>query len=87
MKKAHVQKYIWHEKRALIEEVCAGNPAALAELRATSENGMAAVAAIRQLELMRQSAIDEARGPMVPGAPQPGLMIEHEPRVPLQREP
>jgi hypothetical protein len=34
MKKPHVQKHIWHEKRALIEECCAGNPAALAELRA-----------------------------------------------------
>ena len=110
MKKPHVQKHIWHEKRALIEECCAGNPAALAELRAKSENGMAVVAAIRQLELMRQSAIEEARGPMAPGAPQPGLviviqgpggvqqmipppppqpapMIEHEPCVPLQREP
>jgi hypothetical protein len=72
---------------------------------------MAVVAAIRQLELMRQSLIEEARGPMAPGLPspglvviiqsrdgsvqqmippppsQPGLMIEHDPRVPIQREP
>jgi hypothetical protein len=74
MKKAHVQKFIWHEKRALIEECCSGNPAALAELRATSENGMAVVVAIRQLELM-QSAIEEARGPMAPGLPSRGLVV------------
>jgi hypothetical protein len=75
MKKPHVSKYVWHEKRALIEEVCTGNAAALAELRAKSENGMAVVAAIKQLELMRQSAIEEARGPMAPGLPRPGLVV------------
>jgi hypothetical protein len=53
----------------------AGNPAALAELRAKSENGMAVVAAIKQLELMRQGMIEEAHGPMRPGLPQPGVVI------------
>jgi hypothetical protein len=38
------------EKQALIEEVCAANPAALAEIGAKSENSMARVAAIRQSE-------------------------------------
>jgi hypothetical protein len=57
------------EKQALIEEVCAANPAALAEIGAKSENSMARVAAIRQSEAMRQAASKETGGPraMMPG--------------------
>ena len=46
----------------MIEEVCAGNAAALALVRATSDNGMAVTAACRQLELMRQSIAEETGG-------------------------
>jgi hypothetical protein len=70
LKKAHCLQYRREEKKALIEEVCAGNPAALAEIRAKSENAMAKVAAIRQSEAMRQTAHEESPGgfrPVVPG--------------------
>jgi hypothetical protein len=58
MKKAHVQKWMWHEKRALIEAICAGNPAALAKIRDTSGNDMAKVGAIKTSEIMRESLSD-----------------------------
>jgi len=69
LKKAHCLQYMRAEKAALIEEVCAGNPVALAEIRAKSENAMARVAAIRQSEAMRQVAHQESPGgrQMVPG--------------------
>jgi hypothetical protein len=58
MKKAHVQKWMWHEKRALIEAICAGNPATLAKIRDTSGNDMAKVGAIKTSEIMRESLAD-----------------------------
>jgi hypothetical protein len=53
---------------AAAKEVCAGNAAALA-VRTTSDNGMAATGACRQLELMRQTVAEETGGPRqsVPG--------------------
>jgi hypothetical protein len=69
LKRPNVLRYFREERAAMIEEVCAGNAAALALVRATSDNGMAVTAACRQLELMRQTVPEETGGPrqMVPG--------------------
>jgi hypothetical protein len=72
MKRPEVIRYMREERQALIEEVCAGNPMALARVRDSSENGMAVVAAVRQAELLRQNVVDEAGG--VEGR-LPGLQI------------
>jgi hypothetical protein len=72
MKRPEVLRYYREERQAFIEEVCAGNPAALAKVRDTSENGMAVVAAVRQAELLRQNVIEEAGGP---AQRLPGLQI------------
>jgi hypothetical protein len=58
----------------MLEEVCAGNAAALALVLATSDNGMAVTAACRQLELMRQTVAEESAGPR---QSLPGLIIEN----------
>jgi hypothetical protein len=47
------------ERAAMLEEVRAGNAAALAKVRAESYNGMAVAAAVRQLEAMRQTIAEE----------------------------
>lgn len=59
MKRPEVVRYVRDERKALIDEVCAGNPAALARVRDTSENGMAVVASVRAAELMRQAVTEE----------------------------
>src|ERR1700694_1388275 len=59
MKKAHVQKYMWSEKRALLEAICASNPRALATVRdREGGNEMAKVAAIKTAEIMLASLAD-----------------------------
>jgi hypothetical protein len=62
LKRPNVLRYFREERAAMLEEVCAGNAAALALVRATSDNGMAVTAACRQLELMRQTVAEENRG-------------------------
>jgi hypothetical protein len=73
MKRADVRQWAWHEKRALIDAVCAGNPLALKEIRDTSANDMARVNAIKAAEQMRQDIDEVTRGG--PAAPAPGLVI------------
>jgi hypothetical protein len=62
LKRPHVLAFFREERAAMLEEVCAGNAAALALVRATSDNGMAVTAACRQLELMRQTVAEETGG-------------------------
>jgi hypothetical protein len=73
LKRPHVLRYFREERAAMLEEVCAGNAAALALVRATSDNGMAVTAACRQLELMRQTVAEETGGGSRPHAP--GLVV------------
>jgi hypothetical protein len=75
------------EKQALIEEVCAANPAALAEIGAKSENSMARVAAIRQSEgfVIFIETRDGTVHTIAPPVPAP--MIEVEPLPERELEP
>jgi hypothetical protein len=73
LKRPNVLRYFREERAAMLEEVCAGNAAALALVRATSDNGMAVTAACRQLELMRQTVAEETGGPGMRHAP--GLVV------------
>jgi hypothetical protein len=57
--RAEVRRYLYDEKQALIDAIAAFNPAALAKVRDTSSNGMAVVAAARQLEIMRAETDQE----------------------------
>jgi hypothetical protein len=73
LKRPHIRNYMWHARRAVVEEVCLGNPPALARVRDSSDNGMAVVGAVRQAEAMRETAIAESRGIIRREAP--GLVI------------
>lgn len=59
------------ERRAWRALICAGNEGALKRVRDTSENGMATVAAIRQLEAIDETDAERGRGT----APSPGIVI------------
>jgi hypothetical protein len=72
LKRPTVLRYFREERAAVLEEVCAGNPAALAKVREGSGNDMAVVAACRQLELMRQTVAEEAGGTRLAA---PGLVV------------
>jgi hypothetical protein len=72
LKRPNVLRYFREERAAMLEEVCAGNAAALALVRATSDNGMAVTAACRKLELMRQAVAEETGGSALRT---PGLQI------------
>jgi DNA repair ATPase RecN len=73
LKRPNVLRYFREERAAMLEEVCAGNAAALALVRATSDNGMAVTAACRQLELMRQTVAEEGHGALRQSLP--GLVV------------
>jgi hypothetical protein len=81
LKTAHVRRYYWHARRALLDVLCAGNLAALAKVRSESENGMAVVGSVKALEQMRDG-MDEAKrsGPVTQT---PGLVIVIEGASPL----
>jgi hypothetical protein len=72
LKRPTVLRYFREERAAVLEEICAGNPAALAKVREGSGNDMAVVAACRQLEAMRQTVAEESGRQ---SAPRPGLVI------------
>jgi hypothetical protein len=72
LQQGHVLQFFREQRAAMIEEVCAGNAAALAKVRAESDNGMAVAAAVRQLEAMRQTVAEETRGGQ---GQRPGLQI------------
>ena len=73
LKRPNVLRYFREERAAMLEEICAGNAAALAAVR-LSENGMAVAAAVRQLEAMRQTIAEETRGGRA--ATMPGLVVQ-----------
>jgi hypothetical protein len=73
LKRPTVLRYFREERAAMLEEICAGNPAALAKVREGSGNDMAVVAACRQLELMRQSVAEEGG---IARLPAPGLVVQ-----------
>jgi hypothetical protein len=75
LKLPHVRRYVTQERGAFIDALCAGNPAALKEIRDTSKNATARVAAVRQAEIMKQDADNPASSA---GAGQhftPGLVV------------
>jgi hypothetical protein len=78
LKKPHVRTWIWHERRLLLDALCAQNPAALKAIRDTSENSMAQVSAVKTIEAMHQMAVEETRGgPHTQTAPGLVVIIEH----------
>jgi hypothetical protein len=68
--KPNVIGYLRAQRRAFREQICAGNEAALARVRDTSENGMVTVAAVRALE-----AIDAEDGGRSANQSPPGVVI------------
>jgi hypothetical protein len=68
-----VLRYFREERAAMLEEICAGNAAALAAVR-LSDNGMAVAAAVRQLEAMRQTVAEETGNGFTRHAP--GLVVQ-----------
>jgi hypothetical protein len=72
LQQSHVLQFFREQRAAMIEEVCAGNAAALAKVRAESDNGMAIVAACRQLEALRQAVAEETGSQ---SRTRPGLQI------------
>jgi hypothetical protein len=77
LQRPHVRSYMWNAKRALLDEVCAGNPLALKQIRDRSENAMARVAAIRTSEIMRTEIEETARGGPARNTV-PGLVVVFE---------
>jgi hypothetical protein len=79
LKLPHIAKWCRTERSAIISELCAGNMAAIRDIRDRGENQMARVAAVRAAENLRQQDLVEAgqlAGTAVGGPP---LQIEHEP--------
>ena len=75
LKKGHIRRYFWHEKRAALDAICAGNPMAMKRIRDSSGNDMASVQAAKALEAMRSGVDDESRSG-VASATTPGLTIQ-----------
>jgi hypothetical protein len=75
LKLPHVRRYASQERAAFIDALCAGNPAALKDIRDTSKNAMARVAAVRQAEIMKQDLDNPTRGGGIGQLNAPGLQI------------
>jgi hypothetical protein len=84
LKQPHVAKYFRDERRAVLDSICAGNPVALKAIRDESKNKMAAVAAVRGLELMRNEEQEGAPGRFAQQSPGVTIIIESAPGVPAQ---
>jgi hypothetical protein len=76
LKMPHVRRYYAAERRPVFDAYCAGTPAALKAIRDDSNNKMAAVAAVRGLELMRNETLDEVGGRGAGQAPGVTIIIE-----------
>jgi hypothetical protein len=96
LRRPNILRYFREEKAAMLEAVRAGNIPALVKVRTDSSNGMAVVAAVRQLEAMGQTVAEEtgAQSRTRPGlqiiihAPGGGVLqtIGPQPSAPLQIE-
>jgi hypothetical protein len=75
LKLPHVRRYATQERATFIDSLCAGNPAALKDIRDKSVNAMARVAAIRQAELMKAD-IDNPQGGIMQERHAPGLVVQ-----------
>jgi hypothetical protein len=73
LKLPHVAKWCRGERSAIISELCAGNMAAIRDIRDRGENQMARVAAVRAAENLRQQDMVEAG--QLAGAALPGMQI------------
>jgi hypothetical protein len=73
LKLPHVKRYATQERGAFIDALCAGNPAALKEIRDTSKNAMARVAAVRQAEIMKETL--DGPGHALQQGHAPGLVV------------
>jgi hypothetical protein len=62
LKLPHVRRYATQERGAFIDALCAGNPAALKEIRDTSKNAMARVAAVRVAETLKDNLDNPSSG-------------------------
>jgi hypothetical protein len=74
LKLPHVRRYATQERGAFIDALCAGNAAALKDIRDNSKNAMARVAAVRQAELMKETL----------DGPQGALQERHAPGLVVQ---
>jgi hypothetical protein len=74
LKLPHVRRYATQERGAFIDSLCAGNPAALKDIRDKSSNSMARVAAVRQAEQMKAD-LDNPAGALQE-RPSPGLIVQ-----------
>jgi hypothetical protein len=70
--KPHVLRFLREQKQALLEEICATNPATLAEIKASSGNDMARVNAVKALEQIKSGVVEETG---VIAKQTPGLVI------------
>jgi hypothetical protein len=73
LKRPEVLRWLYHEKRAMLEAAAAGNPRALEEIRDKSDNAMARVAAAKAIESMLMTSTEETRG--MAAKPSPGLVV------------
>jgi hypothetical protein len=73
LKLPHVAKWCRGERSAIISELCAGNMAAIRDIRDRGENQMARVAAVRAAENLRAQDMVEAG--QLAGTQLPGIQI------------
>jgi hypothetical protein len=73
LKLPHVAKWARAERSAIISELCAGNMAAIRDIRDRGENQMARVAAVRAAENLR--AQDMVESGQLAGTQLPGMRI------------
>jgi hypothetical protein len=76
LKPPHVARYLRAERQVVLDAICAGNPQALRAIRDEARNQMAAVAAVRGLELMRDGDPESAPGRLAPQSPGVTIIIE-----------
>jgi len=84
LKMPHVARYFRAERQVVLDAICAGNPTALKTIRDESKNKMAAVAAVRGLELMRNEEQEGAPGRFAQQSPGVTIIIEATPGRPAQ---
>jgi hypothetical protein len=94
MGQPHIRRYALEQRQLALEAFCLGSPAALTEIRDTSENSMARVQAVKTGELLRVGAIEEegraqrrAPGLQIVIVSNDGKPVAHQPPPPPQMLP